>query len=118
MESMYQEHILDLYERRPNFGKLKNKTHELKHKNPICNDEITLDLEVKEGKIVDARFYGISCFISTVSAAALTEKIKGMKISDIQRLNKEDMDKFLGINIIPTRIACELLPLEALKKLK
>lgn len=115
---MYEEKILELYERRPNFGKLDSKTHELKHSNPICNDEITLELNVKEGKIIDAKFHGISCFISVVSAAALTENIKGIKVEDAKKLTKKDIDGFLGINVIPTRINCELLPLEALKKIK
>ena len=53
-----------------------------------------------------------------ISAAALTEKIKRMKVENALKLNKKDLDKLLGINIIPTRIKCELLPLEALKKIK
>ena len=116
--SIYKEHILEIYESKLNQGHLASKTHELKHKNPVCNDEITLELEVKDGKIIDAKFNGITCFISTIAASALTEKIKGMKIEDIKKITKEDMDKFIGSEIIPTRIACELMPLEALKKLK
>jgi nitrogen fixation NifU-like protein len=117
MESMYREEILDIVSSKRNFGELKNKTHQVRHVNPVCNDEIIIDLEINNGKIIDARFHGISCFVSAASSAVLIDKIKGMKIEDIKKMTKKDIDKLLGINVVPARISCELLPLEALKKL-
>lgn len=117
---MYKEKLLEIYSERPNFGKLKDKdkTHELRQRNPICDDEIVLELNVKNNKIIDAKFHGVSCFVTTVSASILTEKIKGMKVSDAVKLKKEDLDKLLGTKITTTRLRCQLLPLEALKKLE
>jgi nitrogen fixation NifU-like protein len=117
MKPMYKKQILELYAEKPNFGELKNKTNQVKHKNPICDDEITIDLEIENNKIIDAKFRGISCFVSTISASSLLENIKGKTIEEIKEMTKEDLDKFIGMKIIPTRINCELLPLEALKKL-
>ena len=115
--TMYKEELLEIYSNKENFGELKNKTHQVSHRNPFCNDEIIIDLEIKNNKIVNAKFRGISCFISTISAAVLTEKIKGMTIEQVKALSKKDLDNLLGINITPGRIPCELMPLEALKKL-
>ena len=53
-----------------------------------------------------------------VSAEILAEKIKGMTLEEIKKLTKEDLDKFLGVEITSTRAGCELFPLEALKKIK
>ncbi len=117
MENMYKERILELYSERPNFGNLKDKTHEVSHKNPLCNDEIIIELKLEGDKIADARFNGKLCFVSMISAEALIEHIKGMKIEEIKKLSKEDIDKFLGVKITPTRMGCELFPLDALKKL-
>ena len=119
MDSIYRERILELYTEKPNFGKLddKNKTHEIIHKNQLCNDEITFDLKINNGKIEDAKFRGKLCFVSMVSAEVLAENIKGMTIKEVKNLKKEDIDKFLGAEISSTRIGCELFPLEALKKL-
>ena len=114
---MIKEQLLEIYANRENFGELKNKTHEVRHKNPICNDEIIIDLEIKKDEIVDAKFRGISCFVSTVAAEVLMKKIKGKKIEEIKNLSKKDLDKLIGMEIIPTRIGCQLLPLEALKKI-
>jgi nitrogen fixation NifU-like protein len=117
-KSLYKEELLEIYSEKPNYGKLKNKTHELKLRNPICDDEITLELKIKNGKIIDAKFYGVNCFVTTVSSSVLTEKIKGMKVEDALKLTKKDIDEWLGIKITPGRIRCELLALDALKKLR
>jgi len=118
IKDIYKQHFIELYSERKNFGKIDDKTHEVTHKNHLCNDEIIIDLKIKNQKIIDAKFRGITCFISTVSAEALLENIKGKKIEEIKNFTKKDMDKFLGFEINPTRISCELLPLEALKKIK
>jgi len=115
-KSMYQDELLEIYSEKPNFGKLKNATHSKKLKNIGCRDEIKIELKIKNGKIKDAKFEGHGCVISTVSASLLTENLKGMKIKDAKKLTKKDMDKILGIKIIPTRIKCELLALEAVKQ--
>lgn len=115
--NIHKQELLELYSERPHFGELKNKTHTVKHHNASCNDEIIIDLEIKDNKIIDARFRGISCFVSTISASALLENIKGKTIDEVKKLRKEDIDNFLGTEIILTRVNCELLPLEALKKL-
>jgi len=117
MKPIYTKQILNLYAEKPNFGELKNKTHQVKQKNPVCDDEIIIDLEIENEKIIDAKFRGVSCFVSTISASALLENIKGKTIDEIKKMTKKDLDNFIGMKIIETRINCELLPLDALKKL-
>lgn len=117
-DSIYKEGIMEIYSDKPNFGHLKKKTHFAKLKNPGCRDEFTIELEVKDGKIIDTRFSGSGCVISTVSTSILTEKIKGMKLTNAQNLNKKNMDEYLGIEVIPTRVKCELLGLEILRRIK
>jgi len=117
-DSIYKEEIMDIYSEKPNFGHLKEKTHEGKRTNPGCEDEFTIELNIKNNKIVNAKFHGKGCVISTVSTSVLLEKIKGKTLLEVQNLNKKDIDEFLGIEIIPTRIKCELLPLEIIRRIK
>ena len=119
-DTLYKKHLLELYTEKPNFGHLdKDKvTHTISQKNPSCSDEIVIELQVDNGIVKDAKFSGVSCFVSVVSASALLENIKGMTLQKVKSLTKADMDKFLGSDITQTRINCELMPLEALKKLK
>ncbi len=118
MENIYRQRILELYSERPNFGELKDKTHEITEKHPSCNDEIVIQLKVEGNKITDAKFSGKLCFVSMVSAEALMENIKGMNLEEVKKLSKESIDQFLGTEITSTRMGCELFPLEALKKIQ
>src|SRR3989344_6857960 len=114
--NIHRQELLDIYAERPNYGKLVKKTHTATLKNPVCDDVIEIELEVENGRIVNAGFTGGSCLISVVSSCVLLEKVKGMKVEDVLKLEKKDLDRFLGINVIPTRIRCELLSLDALKE--
>jgi nitrogen fixation NifU-like protein len=113
---LHREELLDIYSKRPNYGALNTKTHEASLKNPSCDDTINLEIEVEKGIIKNAKFSGQTCLISTISASILTGKIKGMKIEEVLKLGKSDIDKFLGTEVILTRAGCELLPLEAIKQ--
>jgi nitrogen fixation NifU-like protein len=117
MNPLYKEHLIELYSKKDKFGEIKDKTKEVRHINPVCEDEVIIDVKIENGHVLEAKFRGKLCFISTVSAEALMENILGMSVDEIKRLKKEDIDRFLGVEIISTRTACELLPLEALKKL-
>ena len=113
---MYKEHILELYRHPSNFGILKNVTHTKTEYNSLCGDEITVQLLVKKGIVKDVKFNGSGCVISMVSASLLTEKIKGMNIENIKKLDRRDILKLLEVSINPARIKCVLLPLEATKR--
>ena len=113
---MYREHILDLYKNPLNFGSLKNATHEHTLNNPLCGDEITIQLIMEDNKIKDIKFKGIGCAISIASTSLLTDKIKGMKIKDINKITSEETIKMLHIPISYVRMKCATLSLEAVKE--
>jgi len=117
-KSMYRQELMDIYTEKPNFGNLKNKTHIATLKNSGCEDEFTIELKIENNKIKDAKFHGKGCVISTVSTSLLLEKIKGKTLTETKNLNKNDLDEFLGIEILPTKIKCELLPLEIIRSIK
>ena len=115
-EDMYKEHILELYRSPSNFGILENVSHEATEYNSLCGDEITVQLFVEGGVVKDVKFSGSGCVISMVSSSLLTDKIKGMKVSDVKKLTRDDLLKMLKVKITPVRIKCVLLSLEATKK--
>ncbi|MBI2045078.1 iron-sulfur cluster assembly scaffold protein [Candidatus Pacearchaeota archaeon] len=114
--NIHRQELLDLYAEKPNYGELIGKTHEINMNNPACSDLINVQVAIDKGKIIDAKFSGETCLISTVSACVLLEKIKGMKVADVLKIGKKDIDKLLNVEVIPTRVECELLALEALKE--
>lgn len=114
--NIYQEHIIDLYKNPLNKGCLSEAQVHQHEMNSSCGDEITLHLLFKKDKLIDVQFEGVGCAISIASASLLTEKIKGMSLSELQQFTKEDIIHMLGIEISPTRLRCALLPLQALSK--
>lgn len=114
---MYPEEVMDLYSERPNYGRLKTSSVSANKVNPSCGDELNVDLIIENGILKEIGYTDKKgCFVTLLAASVLTEKIKGMKIEDIKKMNKKDIDKLLGEKVIETRVSCELLPLEAIKK--
>src|SRR3989338_6718640 len=111
---IYKEHILDLYKNPHNKGNLKNPTYEFSKNNPICGDEVKIQILAKNNKIADIKFCGQGCAISQASASLLTDKIKNLSINKIKKFSKKDVLKLLKIPISPARIKCALLPLDAI----
>ena len=114
--SMYREEILDLYKNPLNKGILKNPTHRSKKINPLCGDELEMQLIIEKNKVKDVKFSGAGCAISIASASLLTESIKKKDMTYIKNLNQKDMMNLLGININPARMKCALISLETLKE--
>lgn len=116
-DRLYKAHIMELYKSPSNYGELENPTHEHTETNSSCGDEITLQLNVKNGKIEDVKFQGSGCVISLVSSSLLTDKIKGKELEEVKKLSRENILELLKIKINPSRMKCVLLPLETLRRI-
>ena len=113
---MYAENILDHYKNPRNFGKLNNPTGTYKDSNPLCGDEVEIQLQLSGDKIDQIAFTGRGCAISQASTSMLTEQIKGKEIGYVKKLTQQDTVSMLGISIGPTRMKCALLGLRTLQK--
>lgn len=113
---MYREHILDLYRNPANFGTLENAEISFKDANPICGDEIAIQIKLDQNKgIKDIRFNGHGCAISQAAASLLTEEVKGKDVSFALSFQRSQMLELLGIELSPVRVKCGLLALKVLK---
>lgn len=136
LEELYKEIIIDHYNNPRNFGELPDANASAEGANPLCGDEIHLELLVKDGIVEDVKFHGAGCSISRASASMMTETIKGKKIEDVRKISekfkemlfegKEDeelgeLEAFKGVRVVPIRIKCAVLSWnvleEALKKI-
>ena len=113
--NIYEEDILDHYENPSNYGTLEKPDISYKDDNPLCGDQIRMDLEVEDGVIKDVRFCGHGCTISQAAASMLTEEVKGQALEDVKKLTKDYILKMLGIPLGPVRLKCGLLALKVLK---
>lgn len=117
MINIYQEIILDHFKNPRNFGVLNSPTSSVKVANPLCGDEIEMDVAVEGKKIIDIKFRAVGCAISKAAASMLTEYVKGQTKDKLQKLDREFMIKLLGVQLGPNRVKCALLPLEAFHKI-
>jgi nitrogen fixation NifU-like protein len=115
MDALYREAILDHYKHPRNKGHLDSPSISHFDHNPFCGDEITLELKIQDGVVVQAAFDGRGCAISQASASMMTEEIIGKTLDELKGWSKEDILDLLGIEIGPVRLKCALLPLKALK---
>jgi len=120
MDDLYRENILDHYKHphnwSPQSGELQRVDLEFHDLNPLCGDELTVQLEVdSDGRIEDIRFSGHGCAISQAAASMASDEVKGMNVQDLLALDRSFVLDLLGIDISATRMKCALLSLKVLK---
>ena len=115
MEDFYREYILDHYRNPRNRGVIESPDITYADSNPLCGDEIQIDLLVKDGLVDNVKFSGRGCAISQASVSMLTEMIEGKPIDEVKEITKEDVLELLGITLTPVRVKCALLGLKVLK---
>src|SRR5437879_7539580 len=80
LSALYQELILDHYRRPRNKGTLDDATHSVSLNNPLCGDEIDLQLRVDGDVIKEARFIRRGCSITQTAASRMTQLLKAGSI--------------------------------------
>ena len=132
LSALYQELILDHYRRPRNKGALEHPTHAVSLNNPLCGDEIDLQLRVDGGVIKEVGFVGRGCSISQASASMMTQLLKDRTLPQAVALAERmsammqgdeaaardkalgDLRALAGVAKFPVRIKCALLPWNAL----
>jgi nitrogen fixation NifU-like protein len=132
LDDLYQELILDHYRRRRNQGHLDAPTVAVDHNNPLCGDEIHLEVLIEGGRLAAVRHEGQGCSISQASASMMSEVAEALPVEDALALiehfrlmmhGQEDADEdrlgdavaLEGVAKYPVRIKCALLSWMALK---
>lgn len=107
---------MDHYRNPRNEGRLESPDFSSGEQNPSCGDHISIEGRIKDGKLVEIGFVGKGCAVSLATASMLTEACKGKSLDYILSLDKDFIEKLIGIQLGPTRLKCALLPLQALLK--
>jgi nitrogen fixation NifU-like protein len=116
MEDLYRENILEHYKRPHHWGELPDADFEAEDNNPLCGDELKVQLRVDEdGRIADVAFSGHGCAISQAAASMTSDEVVGMRVDDLLGLDRAFVLDQLGIDISATRMKCALLSLKVLK---
>jgi len=115
-QDMYREQIIDLYENPLNFGEIENPNFTYEEDNPLCGDEIRIDVKLDENnRVVDVMWSGDGCAISQAAASLLTDEVKGKTLEEVRNFDKDELLELLGIQLSMMRVKCALLSLKVLK---
>jgi nitrogen fixation NifU-like protein len=115
MDDLYRDYILDHYKHPRNFGELEPHDLEAQEHNPLCGDELGVQIRVRDGRIDELRFHGQGCAISQAAASIASEELTGMALDEVATLDAEWMIDLLGIPVSATRRKCALLNLKVVR---
>lgn len=113
--AIYHAHLMDHARNPRNKRALEDATVVKRGSNPSCGDAITLYMKWNGDTLEEATFDGQGCAVSQAGASLLTEKIKRMTRSDIEKLSDTDMYDLLKVEIHGSREKCALLALHTLR---
>lgn len=115
MDDLYRENILEHYKKPHHWGELDAPDLEAEDNNPLCGDELRVQLRVDDGKVADVAFSGHGCAISQAAASMASDELVGMDVDALLTLDKGFILDLLGIDISATRLKCALLSLKVIK---
>ena len=114
MDSLYKEIVLDQYKDPHNFGTLDPADYTAEDSNPLCGDQIRMDLRVEDGIVTDVKFNGRGCAVSIASASILTDMVLGRPLEEVRQISKDELLDEIGIPVSPARMKCATLGLTVL----
>ena len=128
-----QEVILRHYRSPQNRGSLKEPTAAGVATNPICGDEVRVELQVTADTFAQVAFEGHGCSISQAAASMVTQILTGRTIPDALRLQGRfqamlegdaaaendtrlgELRVFHGLHRHPQRARCAMLAFDAVR---
>jgi nitrogen fixation NifU-like protein len=134
LSSLYQQLILEHYRNPRNKAELDGKSVEIHMANPVCGDEIRLQLRIEGDEIAEAKFVGQGCSISQAAVSMMTTLLQGRKLDEAEALagrftemmhgdeeaakdrSLGDLRALQGVSKFPVRIKCALLGFDALQE--
>ncbi len=120
MDELYLDTIIDRYKHPTNKGKIAGipEGYKLEKKtavNTSCGDQFSIEILFADDIVVDAKWSGEGCAISTVSVDSFCEWMVGKKRQELVTVDKRLINILTGIEeITPAREKCLYLSLRLL----
>ena len=115
-QRLYHKTVIDHYENPKNVGSLDSYKKSVGTGlvgAPACGDVMKLQIEVKDGKIIDSKFKTFGCGSAIASSSYGSEYIKGKSLDVATNLSNKEIAKHLKLP--PVKLHCSMLMEDAIK---
>ena len=112
----YSDKVIDHYEHPRNVGSLDKESNDVGTGvvgAPECGDVMKLQIEVKNERIVDAKFKTFGCGSAIASSSLATEWLKNKTLGEATKIRNVDIVQELSLP--PVKIHCSVLAEDAIK---
>ena len=112
----YSQQVIDHYENPRNVGSFDKSDPDIGTGMvgaPACGDVMKLQIKVKEGIIVDAKFKTYGCGSAIASSSLITEWVKGKTLDEAGEITNSRIAEELALP--PVKIHCSILAEDAIK---
>ena len=112
----YSKEVMEHYEKPRNVGSMDSRSKSIGTGlvgAPECGDVMKLQIEVKDNKIIDAKFKTFGCGSAIASSSLATEWVKGKSLDEAQYIKNTDIVEELSLP--PVKIHCSVLAEDAIK---
>ena len=126
LDELYREVILEHYRTPHGADTVDSPDVEVEGHNPLCGDELVMQLDIEDGRIRSMYIEPSGCSISVASASMLTQQLEGATLRDAIELKRTfqevmkggdwpegldpgDLEALEGVKQFPVRIKCALL---------
>ena len=110
----YSKKVMEHFRNPRNVGVIKNPSGRGRVGNPICGDVMEIQIKVKDGKIVDAKFQTFGCGAAIATSSMVTELVKGKTIEEALKITNKTVAEALD-GLPPIKLHCSLLAEDGLK---
>jgi len=119
---IYREDVMDHYEHPRNQGSFDDTQDkeiiEGRDSNASCGDMVQFQLRVEDDMVVEVKWKGIGCAITTAAASKLSEYLQGRTLKELRGMSEEQLIKeAIGFEVNPGRVKCLTLPTRVVWKL-
>lgn len=114
-DELYSEYLLDHLKYPKHAGVLDHPDLSFAGGNPLCGDQVSLTLNIKDQIITAVKFNSKGCAVSKAAASMVTEGVINHSIQDALKLQNNFVLDKLG-SAIQLRLKCALLPLYVLQQ--